>query len=706
MTFHRLAVPSYYGGLPGGYDYINNAVVGTPAPADGAKSGGPNDGTYFVAFGEDATSSNTNRSNSALAENCDYLDDLFHTSQVVIRYKSVTIIVPTNDITLTGQVYVGGSGETPAVVNDQYTRSGLAHLVDTDGNEVVVGGTLTEIALIHDGVGNNQVGVPADGFYTNPTVRLNVTLPAGFYYLYYLERRSLADIIENKPSEFMFQQIRTVEHVPSGLRKNGFDDRYRRSTTFDGVPPTSWPLTLIPTNTAGSGGWIKKDGHPVTAYIQHIGAASGTLDEKDFLFGACFASYSEVTNMGAPSGNTDRYAIGSGYMAFGNARTANVGPVSGVPGFFGLGHWTNRRGTPHTDDATRLEVGTTVSINTDQITLSGSNYLYKNLGAADRSGFVKGIDVLVATDPSGNYHYFTITVFTSATVGTLRYLDGSHPNVAGPATFTIIDWLSPLHFSAEGAVSYYSSLGLSNTNPPEHAGYTFAEPPAIRYGSTPLTPRRYARLFGPDQNTATRVLGWGGYNDLTPTAAGGAKYVESSWCYADGGARFGGPVVLEDTLDVSGTTSLNGDLYAYGTATFYDDTVFNNDVTFNQTVNRIRSYQYGTAVRSVTVTNGQVITWDPLTEGAVLRCYLGSGDRNFTVAFDGSYTYQAGDRLTVIVHWELGTNCPVSVVWPGDFVFSGDDGTIDAESGAMNTAKFEAIFLTTGWYLTRTDYIQ
>ena len=44
MGFHRLTVPSYYGGLPGGYDYINNAVSGTPANANGVLPSGPNTG--------------------------------------------------------------------------------------------------------------------------------------------------------------------------------------------------------------------------------------------------------------------------------------------------------------------------------------------------------------------------------------------------------------------------------------------------------------------------------------------------------------------------------------------------------------------------------------------------------------------------------------------------------------------------------------
>lgn len=62
MGFHRLTTPSYFGGLPAGYDRINTpsdpSVGGTGVPAltSAKKSGGPNDGTYFVAFGEDGRS--------------------------------------------------------------------------------------------------------------------------------------------------------------------------------------------------------------------------------------------------------------------------------------------------------------------------------------------------------------------------------------------------------------------------------------------------------------------------------------------------------------------------------------------------------------------------------------------------------------------------------------------------------------------------
>ena len=60
-VFHRLAVPTYFGGLPAGYDYVNNATSGTPAYANGALTGGTNVGSYFVGFDDDATSANANR---------------------------------------------------------------------------------------------------------------------------------------------------------------------------------------------------------------------------------------------------------------------------------------------------------------------------------------------------------------------------------------------------------------------------------------------------------------------------------------------------------------------------------------------------------------------------------------------------------------------------------------------------------------------
>ena len=95
MTFHRLNTPPG-GALPAAYDYLNRpgdpsvGGSGVPALADGKRSGGPNDGTYLVAFGEDATSAALNRGLSALAENTDQLDDLMRRALAVPAVTQVT----------------------------------------------------------------------------------------------------------------------------------------------------------------------------------------------------------------------------------------------------------------------------------------------------------------------------------------------------------------------------------------------------------------------------------------------------------------------------------------------------------------------------------------------------------------------------------------------------------------------------------------
>jgi hypothetical protein len=72
--FHRLTVPSYAGGLRGGDDYLNNAVAGTPAPADTVLVAGLYAGSYFFVDGQ-VTAAAVNRGLQALAANCDFLDD-------------------------------------------------------------------------------------------------------------------------------------------------------------------------------------------------------------------------------------------------------------------------------------------------------------------------------------------------------------------------------------------------------------------------------------------------------------------------------------------------------------------------------------------------------------------------------------------------------------------------------------------------------
>lgn len=221
MAFHRLNVPGYTGGLPGGYDYINdpsaNGDPGAPAPADGKKGsasapGDENEGTYFVAFSEPADAIFVNRPAQALAENTDFLDDLLHADIAVPTYFDVASgHGGTSSVVLTGDVFVG-----TGVSNTSGNRNQLVQIVDptterplvwqVSAGPPVVHGT-AEVFLIHDGSSVNQVG---NGFYTNPTVQLTGTIPdtSAFRVLFYV-RGNIANLADSSYSR--------LQHLANGL---------------------------------------------------------------------------------------------------------------------------------------------------------------------------------------------------------------------------------------------------------------------------------------------------------------------------------------------------------------------------------------------------------------------------------------------------------------------------------------------------------
>jgi hypothetical protein len=183
IIFHRLTVPSYFGGLPVNYDYINNAVSGTPAFANPQLSAGPNIGSYFVGFQDDGTSADANRSAQALATNTDYLDNVVHNALAyVTKTNNVTPGAPVPSVTLTGPgIFLGISGTTPLTE--------LFEVTDANDNAVEVGGTPVQVASITGGT----VG---SGFSAgNVTITFNISIPSGqTYRIYYGTASNLATL--------------------------------------------------------------------------------------------------------------------------------------------------------------------------------------------------------------------------------------------------------------------------------------------------------------------------------------------------------------------------------------------------------------------------------------------------------------------------------------------------------------------------------
>jgi hypothetical protein len=206
MAFHRFAVPSYTGGLPPGYDYINNATSGTPAPADGALGAGPNAGSYFFGSGEQATAAAWNRAAKALAENTDTLDDLLHRDLAVPRIQDFPAAgAPVSQIVLTGPgVFIGKPG-TPNTVAGIGT---FVQITDQNDNEIVNSGVECKVTAISDTVGS--------GFSAgNVTLTVSPAIPAGIAYrVYFATHGNLASLPVDALTSI---RLGSAEEVPAEL---------------------------------------------------------------------------------------------------------------------------------------------------------------------------------------------------------------------------------------------------------------------------------------------------------------------------------------------------------------------------------------------------------------------------------------------------------------------------------------------------------
>ena len=186
MPFHRYITPTYFGGLPVTHDLIN-VVSGGAGVSDGSalvapqkSAPHPNQGTYFVAFGEDATSGNANRGFKALSENTDFLDDAVHRDLATPRLTAVvTPGAPVASVVITANVFVGVAGTLDTPEN----RAGLVVIYDNlnqplnfnNGSQWVH----PVVIKIHDGLAVNVIG---QGFYVNPTIDISPPIPAGVSY--------------------------------------------------------------------------------------------------------------------------------------------------------------------------------------------------------------------------------------------------------------------------------------------------------------------------------------------------------------------------------------------------------------------------------------------------------------------------------------------------------------------------------------------
>lgn len=546
INFHRWATPSYHGGLPSGYDLINVVSGGTgssgSAFADGAKSGSnPNTGTYFVAWGEDATSSNANRGLLALAQNTDLLDSLLRQDLAyAVRTNDVTPGSPVSTVVLPTNTFIGTTGYTTSV-NDLQR---LFEILDSNNDEIIdpTSGQHVQVASVTLGSGDVIGGTGGNGSFSGNTVTLNISpsIPTGVTYrIWYASRTNLATLPMDALTTI---KIRTAEEVSAGvenlfrllhgnneawnaswdstiwdLASGGINERYNHSTTGNGTTPEAYFPTGI-LNTPGAGSWFQRTGPALSGYSGNSGAYVDPMN-------ALFVSKSVDTTTALSGGNT-------GFVAFGSrlTGTAFTGESTYVPGaatFMALWPHYFQSAIHATNPYTRILDGATASFSLVgaynaasgeaivQVTQSGD---YFRTGG--NSSVSLGYDLLECTymvSGVATTRTFVIVAMGSSTDPTnvtrvrVRNLDGTVPNFSTGYTGTI-RWMS-LSFGVGDGAGVGHAAAFSDVAPVLFDGLFYQVPPTLSMGmgddNVPRTPASFA-ANGVVSNA--KALQWGGFS--------------------------------------------------------------------------------------------------------------------------------------------------------------------------------------------------
>jgi len=290
--FHRLTAPSYIGGLPVGYDYLNNPsgppVIGggVPAPVDPLKSSGPNEGVYFVAFGEDGRAGAANRGLAALALNTDVIDDFLHSDTAITA--SVDLVGPAIIVgTAANPVYRGPTG-TP---NTQVGLEPYFHVTDLSNNDIVDVATNTQSVVTSITVN------PGVGFFVGSITLAVSPAPAGTYRIWYGTRSSLAEMTKG---EFVRQNVWGVQRKQAGFIQ--FTNNLISTAVAKGAE-------LVGINTAGF----------TAALVEPSGAAGGLGTAFTTVKGALLAADTAVRRRRAYTA-----VLTDGVATFGGDYSSNI----------------------------------------------------------------------------------------------------------------------------------------------------------------------------------------------------------------------------------------------------------------------------------------------------------------------------------------------------------------------------------------------
>lgn len=538
MGFHRYTTPTYTGGMPVGYDLINvvsgGAGAGGSALVDGPKGSGTNVGTYFFAFGENATSLHFNRGLAALATNTDLLDDqLRRDIAVMVRTALVNPGAPVGSITLPAGTYLGNSD----YANTANDLNRLFKVVDTNNDGVFDEATGSPITVtsVTLGVGDQIGGGGASGKFSANTVQLNLntSIPAGLSYrVYYLTRGNLATAAENFSSLFgansVVQVPETVKYVLNEIQGTGQSwndpplttlyDTHRRGLHesyghYGEEQSASAPEAYFQsgqTELPGAGAWFLRRGPGITGYVDQAGY-------KDPI-GAVFASKFRTpagTNIGAAISFVSLGARLS-YTALANEKTYEAG----------VGHFLAAQGHHHQAGLTSAAY-THVPVNAPcTLASSGSEATVQVTNVADywrrpgtqTSAVVLGYTLVeLSYTQSGNPVRRTVVAvdFNNDTTLKVRDLDDRLPVFTGASAATVVAWYSPTFFVGDGEPTRHA-LEQSVVDAVRLDGLYFSRPPDLGAGGVSSDVDAGAATFLGSSSSTAPVIRWGHHRSTTP----------------------------------------------------------------------------------------------------------------------------------------------------------------------------------------------
>lgn len=594
MAFHRFITPTYFGGLPVGYDLINVVSGGTGAGgsafADGVKGlGNPNSGTYFVAWGEDATSSNANRGLRALAQNTDVLDDLFHRELArAVRTNDVVAGSPVSTVVLPINTFIGTAGYTTSTAD----LARLFSILDGSDNEIIIQSTgqRVQVTSVTLGAGDAIGGGGANGSFSGNTVTLNISpsIPTGTTYrIWYGNRTNLAEL---PVDAFTTIKIRGAEEVSSSVEDlfrllhgnnlswnaswtttvydmaaSGLWDRYNRGTANAmGSPPEAyWTQAL---DSEGSGGWIRRSGPALTMYT-YADEVGGYTDPINALFAGKFVDQAPFDASGA-----------TGFVLYGARRSgsATVGESLYEPGaasFMALWphHYINTvdASSPYTRifegaTATLANVGA-YNANTGEavVTVTQAGNYFRKSGS---SAIACGYDMLEITYTQSAVAKRIVCVIVAhgasndtgnAAKVRVRRLDGAIPDFSSCTSVTI-RWHSLSFGVGDGAGRYHKTkYAYSDATAILFDGLFYQVPPRLTTEAEQDDIVRVPATFSAaDVLSASPAVLWGGFQYTVPSGP-----VVPSSLNGDGGMTVQGAAALANLASFNMPVGSVGSVY-------------------------------------------------------------------------------------------------------------------------------------------------